>query len=199
MYQVMLGYMPLPITPSKIEMRINGRNDVIDLINGSQVPILKGAGLTEISFEFMLPHQAYPFASLSGSVASILPFGGTITEGGNTAILEYLEYLKTGSNTTSKLLSKDFSSLVSGVKDNRVKGVPFQFIIVRLKGGLSVGSVISGGLYTTNLKMTLEDYSIIEDADNGLDTFVSVNLKQYIPYSTKVYNEADETITKVRP
>ena len=39
--------------------------------------------------------------------------------------------------------------------------------------------------YSTNMKVSLEDYTVIEDADNGLDTVVSIRLKQYRKYGTK--------------
>lgn len=199
MYQVFLGAIPLPIAPARIETVINGRNETAELIDGSQIGIINGAGLTEINFEFMLPAQKYPFASK-------LSFSGAL---GNTAILEYLEYLKTGSsmganylnatyegivNGNGEGLNKLFDDITSGTKETTKKGVPFQFIVVRLgEGTLNLQS-----LSNVNLKVTLEDYSIIEDAENGLDTYVSVKLKQYVPYGTTKYN-LDGTISKVRP
>lgn len=195
MYQVFLGYMPLPITPSKIETKINGRNETIELINGQEVNIIKGQGLTEISFDFMIPHQAYPFASLAGQATNLVGslmnptvaanYYGTLS----TAMLEYLEYLKTGSCLTANIfangenLKKSAKQIASGEKSGTTKGEPFQFIVARIGEGASITNA-----YNTNLKVTLEDYQIIEDASNGLDIMVSVNLKQYVPYYTKVYN-----------
>ena len=203
MYQVFLGYMPLPITPSKIETKINGRNSTIELINGQEVNIIKGQGLIEISFEFMIPHQAYPFASLAGQATNLVGslmnptvaanYYGTLS----TAMLEYLEYLKTGTcltenifangknlkTSTKKTVEKIAKKFASGEKDNSKTGEPFQFIVARVGEGFSITNA-----YNTNLKVTLEDYQIIEDASNGLDIMVSVNLKQYVPYYTKVYN-----------
>jgi nucleoid-associated protein YgaU len=40
-------------------------------------------------------------------------------------------------------------------------------------------------LFDTNLQVSLEDYTINEDAENGMNVIVSVNLKQYKPYATK--------------
>lgn len=63
-------------------------------------------------------------------------------------------------------------------------------------------------LYDTNILVTLEDYEITEDPENGLDIVVSFNLKQYIDYSTKVLNIRPTTannntravaVTKERP
>ena len=41
-------------------------------------------------------------------------------------------------------------------------------------------------LFDTNIKVSVEDYTIEENASNGLDISVEVKLKQYRDYSTKV-------------
>lgn len=56
---------------------------------------------------------------------------------------------------------------------------PFQFIIVRqFPDGKQ--------LYNTNIKVSLEDYQIEDNANDGFDVRVSVRLKQYRDYGTKV-------------
>lgn len=40
-------------------------------------------------------------------------------------------------------------------------------------------------LYDTNMKVSVEDYNIVEDAKEGLDVSVDVNLKQWRSYGTK--------------
>lgn len=40
-------------------------------------------------------------------------------------------------------------------------------------------------LYDTNIKVSVEDYTIDENASNGLDVSVEIKLKQYRDYSTK--------------
>lgn len=42
-------------------------------------------------------------------------------------------------------------------------------------------------LYDTNMKVSVEDYSIVEDAKEGLDVSVDVNLKQWRSYGTKTF------------
>ncbi|EGT3754264.1 LysM peptidoglycan-binding domain-containing protein [Clostridioides difficile] len=54
---------------------------------------------------------------------------------------------------------------------------PFQFIVSREMGGKV--------LFNTNMKVSLEEYNIVEDADNGSDVKVAIKLKQYRDYSTK--------------
>ena len=65
----------------------------------------------------------------------------------------------------------------------------FQFIIVR--------SNVREGFYDTNLTMSLEDLSIKEDANNGFDVSVSVKLKEYKEFGTKVYEPKKDDPTKV--
>lgn len=55
---------------------------------------------------------------------------------------------------------------------------PFQFIIAREKPD-------GKRFYSTNLKVSLEDYSIEESAKNGFDVNVKIKLKQYREYGTK--------------
>lgn len=54
----------------------------------------------------------------------------------------------------------------------------FQFIVVRMKPG---GQMLA----MTNMKCTLENYVIEEDADNGFDSYASVTLKQWKPWGAK--------------
>lgn len=55
---------------------------------------------------------------------------------------------------------------------------PFQFIVAREKPD-------GKRFYSTNLKVSLEDYSIEESAKEGFDVKVKVKLKQYREYGTK--------------
>lgn len=58
---------------------------------------------------------------------------------------------------------------------------PFQFIVCR--------SLPDGGkLFGTNMRVTLEDYEITEDAKEGFDVKVKVKLKQWREYGTKTVN-----------
>lgn len=55
---------------------------------------------------------------------------------------------------------------------------PTQFILVRV-------SPDGRTLYDTNMRVSVEDYNIVEDAKEGLDVSVDVNLKQWRSYGTK--------------
>ncbi|HIE4743181.1 TPA: LysM peptidoglycan-binding domain-containing protein [Clostridioides difficile] len=74
---------------------------------------------------------------------------------------------------------------------------PFQFIVSR-----QLGNKV---LFNTNRKVSLEEYNIVEDADNGSDTKVAIKLKQYRDYSTKKLvlappkNETGRPNVKIEP
>lgn len=56
----------LPVPPPKMNVRINNKNTTLNLINEGEVNVIKTPGLTEISFEAMLPNQWYPFSTYDG-------------------------------------------------------------------------------------------------------------------------------------
>lgn len=141
-YSFFLDGVQFPIAPSSMETKINNNNSTITLINESEVNILKKAGLTDISFDLLLPNSKYPFAEYPDGFQPA------------TYYLEKLESLK-------------------------LSNKPFQFIISRMKPNGDL-------LFDTNMKVSLEDYPIQEDAENGFDIVVSLNLKQYREYGTKV-------------
>jgi LysM repeat protein len=131
----------LPIPPSKLQLKISNANQTITLIDMGEVNVLKSAGLSEISFDVMIPQQKYPFA--------------VYTDGFKSASYFLKEFER-------RKLSK----------------APFRFIVTRLspKGEF---------LFDTNMKVSLEEYTIDESVDNGLDLNISVRLKQYRDYGTQ--------------
>lgn len=74
---------------------------------------------------------------------------------------------------------------------------PFQFVVSRiLPSGRS--------LFDTNMRVTLEDYDIRENAIEGFDLIIKINLKQYRGYGTKIVKispaeEPTAEVTKDRP
>lgn len=58
---------------------------------------------------------------------------------------------------------------------------PFQFIVSRT---MPNGKV----LFATNIKVSMESYTITEQAKNGFDLTVKIKLKQYREYATKTVN-----------
>lgn len=140
-YFFYLGNTLCPVPPSKLQMKIKGQNKTLTLINEGEVNILKEAGLTEISFDLLLPNVNYPFATY-----------------------------KSGFKRANFFLGK-----IEKLKTNKK---PFQFIVTRT---LPNGTM----LFDTNMKVSLEDYSIKEDNKEGFDVVVSIKLKQYKDFGTK--------------
>lgn len=148
-YSLFLDGVLFPITPSKLNMKIDNKNKTISLINLGEVNLLRSAGLTDIDFELLLPQVKYPFA--------------TYVNGFQTA--EY--FLKV-------------------LEDLKLNKKSFRFIFVR---EMPNGSK----LFDTNLEVSLEDYSIKENAKDGFDVVVNINLKQYKHFSTKTLKITNTT------
>lgn len=68
-----------------------------------------------------------------------------------------------------------YLALLENLKQGKA---PFQWILNRARPD-------GRALFYTNLKVSLEDYQIVDDANEGLDVTVSVQLKQFRPYGTK--------------
>lgn len=79
----------------------------------------------------------------------------------------------------------------------KVQKKPFQFIVSRT---MPNGNV----LFSTNIKVSMEDYKIVEQAKNAFDLTVKIKLKQYREYATKTVNvkmkdsEPKATVTSKR-
>ncbi|MGN7402731.1 LysM peptidoglycan-binding domain-containing protein [Cytobacillus praedii] len=153
-YSFLFDDLLFPVTPSKLDTKIKDKNTTITLINEGEVNLLKKAGLTEFSFEVLLPNVKYPFA--------VYPDGFQPA----TFFLDKLEKLKT---------------------ENK----PFQFIVSRLKPSGDL-------LFDNDMKVSLEEYTIKESVDQGLDVVVSIQLKQYREYGTKVV-EIKKPTAKSKP
>lgn len=140
-YSFYLDKVLLPVAPSKLQIKIGNQNKTLTLINDGEVNVLKTAGLTEITFDVLIPQVLYPF---------------TVYKDGFKDASYFLEL---------------FERLKSEKK-------PFQFIVSRMSPGGKL-------LFDTNIKVSLETYTITEDAGNGLDLVVPVALKQYREFATK--------------
>lgn len=143
MYSIFLDGWRFPVTPSKLDVKIKGKNKTLTLVNDGEINFLKTPGLTEIdNLEAVFPTlAAYPFAVYTGG-------------------FQPPEYFLTKLET-----------LMTSKK-------PAQFIVSRVS---PAGKLLFG----TNMKVSVEDYTIQENASDGLDVTVSIKLKQYRDYATK--------------
>ncbi|MBD5103718.1 MAG: hydrolase [Ruminococcaceae bacterium] len=156
-YDFYLDKCLLPITPQKLQIKINSANSTVTLINEGEVNLLKNTKLTDIEFECEIPQVKYPFA--------VYPNGFK----GASYYLDYFENLKTDKK-------------------------PFQFIVSR---SMPTGK----SLFSTNIKVSMESYTITEQAKNGFDLTVKIKLKQYREYGTKtatIKTESGKTSANVQ-
>lgn len=154
-YQMYLDGVLLPVTPSKLQMKIANQNKTMNLINGQEINQINLPGLTEISFEAVLPHTEYPFTQYEDGFLE------------PDFYLEKLEALKTGKQA-------------------------FSFICIRSAPG-------GDEFYDTNMRVSLENYSVTEDAAEGMDVCVTIELKQHVVYGTRTFDppSVDSNSTEV--
>lgn len=143
-YDVYLNNCLLPVTPSKIQIKISNNNKTVNLINEGEINILKNAGLTDIEFECEIPQIKHPYAVYKSGF-------------------------------------KDAGYFMGIFEELKVSRKPFQFIVCRK-------TPTGKKLLNTNIKVSMEDYKITEDAKNGFDFKVKINLKQFREYGTKTVN-----------
>lgn len=155
MYYFFVNDELLPVPPPKMTVRVKNKNKTIDLINEGEVNIVKAQGLQEVSFEALLPNSWYPFARYDGTTGNII----------NALI-------------GAKKSIAYAQSFVEGFETLKIKRNPFRLVIVRMSPKFEF-------LGDTNLLVTLEDYSVDEDAGDGFDFRVPMKFKQYRPYGTK--------------
>ena len=149
-YEMYMGNLLCPITPSKLEVKIKNQNKTMNLINGEEVNVLKNTGLTEISYDLLLPNAKYPFATYKSNVF-----------------------------VDANFFLKEFKKMKTEKK-------PFQFKVIRtLPNG--------NHLFDTDMTVSLEDYTIKEDAQQGFDVVVSIKLKQFRYYGTKTVTISEST------
>lgn len=164
MYTVYLGKVKLPVTPEKITMKIKNQNKTLSLIDGSQVNILKQAGLTDITFDALIPQVNYSFARYKNS-----KFRGV------KYFLGELEKMKQSKKPVQFVVWRDMPS--NTITTLNAFGAQQEAIKSTLK---------ATSLFDTNISVSVEDYDIKEDFANGFDLIVSISLKQYVKYGTKL-------------
>ena len=54
-YTMYLDGVAVPVTPSKIDVKIGNQNKSMNLIDGSEINILNEPGLSKVSFSLLLP------------------------------------------------------------------------------------------------------------------------------------------------
>ena len=108
MYKVYLNDMLFSVAPSKITTKFSNKNTTTTLINDGEVSILKTPGLTEISFEALLPQQKYPFAVYENGFQEAQLFLLRLSEIKALEKPVYLKILRWGVNGIKTFDTNDF-------------------------------------------------------------------------------------------
>ncbi|WP_128894620.1 LysM peptidoglycan-binding domain-containing protein [Longirhabdus pacifica] len=62
MYVMTLNEVQLPVTPSKFTLKIANENKTVSMLETGEINLLRTPGLSEITFDALIPHTEYPFA-----------------------------------------------------------------------------------------------------------------------------------------
>ena len=62
-YKMFLNGLMMPVCPGKVTVKVNSQNKTINLLNGEEINLLRVPGLSDVSFELLLPHRVYPFSA----------------------------------------------------------------------------------------------------------------------------------------
>ena len=113
-YKMYLDGVLMPVTPSKVTVKVNNQNKTLVLVSGEEINLLKDRALTDISFDLLLPQVPYPFSN-----------GGAQGAG---YYLSLLERLKDGKQPFQWILNRSrpdgtsllYSNLTVGLEDYQI-------------------------------------------------------------------------------
>lgn len=75
----------------------------------------------------------------------------------------------------------DAEDFLDHLNDLKESGDPFEFIVIRDGPGRN-------DFFDTNIDVTIEDYKVSDDVKEGFDLVVSLTMKEYKSYGTKIMN-----------
>ena len=172
MYYFKIDDIYLPFAPPSVTVTINNLNDTVTLINEGEINKLKSAGLTEISFEARIPQDKYPFSNYKKKIR-------TKTKNKRKVPRDVISY-----DSVDFIPAKYYLDKFESLKKNKN---PFELVISRWQKGANT----SKEFFHTVMKVSLEDYTIKEDATEGRDVLVDLNFKEYVEYGTEVYRVSE--------
>lgn len=175
-YRVYVNKTLMPIAPGQISLKINNRNDTVDLINGKEVNVLKSPGLSDVSFDVRLTAEELPYGDYPDGYKSIQTY------------LKVFEDLKVGKAHFPLVITR-MKKVGTYVPTGINPRVSVDLKSTQAKGTGSVKQTTKQDIYQamhgTSLVVSLEEYEITDDAEEGLDTIVSLSFKQWEPYGTQ--------------
>ena len=149
-YNFYVGDMEIPIAPSEFTVKVNGKSSTVELIDGSEINILKQPKLSDFKFDILLPlNKQYPFAKKYVAPFKFLAYFEQIMLNRTPIYLRVIRPARRFSYTYQQGITYDF-------------------------------------YHSTEKLVSLENYTVKESADNGIDLVVSLEFKEYINYGTKI-------------
>jgi hypothetical protein len=158
-YQIYIGGELMPVTPSKIKAKYKGNNTEVDLINGVHINRINEYKLPEWSMSLLIPAFKYPFVNEIGEAIGV---------------------------------SRNRDYYLNHFNDLAARKQGFNFMIIRtlpngdFDFGNNTGSFISNNNgIIINTAVSLEDYTVTDDAGEGFDITIDVTLKKWVGYGTQ--------------
>lgn len=150
-----------PLAPAQFKTKVGNKNKTIDLVSVGEVNIIKDIGLRDFSFKVLLPKD------------DVLVTGNKNYVDSEGNVVDTLSYTKMEFHEPIWYLSR--------LRELKADKKPFFLVIIRqlVDGYNSDGGINYKYLFGGNLKVTLEDYTVEENAGEEGDYWVDIKLKEY--------------------
>lgn len=150
-----------PLAPSQFKTKVGNKNKTIELVSVGEVNIPKSIGLRDFSFKLLFPKDD---TLVTGSKLYVDNEGNEV---------EFSRYAKMKFHEPIWYLSR--------LREIKADRVPVFLVIIRqLYDGINAdGSYKLKYLFGGNLKVTIEDYTVEENAGEEGDYWVDIKLKEY--------------------
>lgn len=162
-----------PLAPSQFKTKVGNKNKTVELVSVGEVNIIKNIGLRDFSFKLLLPKDD----------TLITGYKNYVDDNGD--VIYKSEYFKMVYHEPIWYLNR--------LRELKADSKPFFLVIIRqlIDSYNNDGSINYKYLFGGNLKVTLEDYTVEENAGEEGDYWVDIKLKEY--RQVGVIKKIDET------
>lgn len=196
MYKIYIDGLLFPVAPPTIDTKINGRNETIDLASGHQINMLKEAGLTDIEMDLRLPNTEYPWAQYDGEFQSAQTYLDKLEEckkmkdqeGFDLVIIRELDGV--GTVQTDKIDNAtenaeiDVAEGLLALTAAKMLGMKTPDIDEK-KIDKYIKGATKKAVDNYAIQVSLEDYTVKEDAEEGYDWIAECSFKEWRDWGTK--------------
>lgn len=150
-----------PLAPEQFKTKVGNKNKTIELVSVGEVNIPKDIGLRDFSFKILLPKD------------DTFVTGSKLYVDGDGNEVNYMSYAKMNFHEPIWYLSR--------IREIKADKEPVFLVIIRqLYDGINAdGTYKLKYLFGGNLKVTIEDYTVEENAGEEGDYWVDITLKEY--------------------